>query len=327
MRGDTITTRAALAGAAILALHGCAPQSNAGLAPSPPRTQTATKGWLSPGATRGQHLIYVSSAAGGTGEVNIYTRSSTAPIRTILSGVSSPQGLAVDAGGDLYVANSGNNTVTVYPPGKLMPSVTYASGVSQPDGVGVGADGYVYVANVSGGPSGDGSVTEYPPGSTIPSLTLTLPGLSAVNVALDGANDLYVSWFAKATSTIQVEKYAPGSSSGTNLRLDLPPGSFPAYAIAFDHAGNLVLPYENLSHGAPKYIGVFPPGSTEPSLRIRDGSLLDVVAGIAFPRDSRLFYVASEGDQIWMRLTYPIVEIRSITSVGIPRGLALSPGT
>src|SRR5215467_6351958 len=73
--------------------------------------ETPRAGWLSPEA-QGQHLVYVAYA-GDTSFVNIYAAAgqSQKAVGTITNGISGPQGLAVDAGGKLYVANNGNNTV------------------------------------------------------------------------------------------------------------------------------------------------------------------------------------------------------------------------
>ena len=82
---------------------------------------------------------------------------------------------------------------------------------------------------------------------------------------------------------------------------------------------------ESLDHNPPKYIEVFPPGATEPSKKINEGGLVDVVEGIAFPKTSRLFYVASANDNDWMKLTYPRGLPRDVVDVIGPAGLALSP--
>lgn len=276
------------------------------------------------------HLVYVASQTGsGSGQVFVYNARGQGqkPIQTISSGISSPQGIAVDSSGNLYVANSGNSTVTVYPPGQTTPSVTYSNGVSSPYGVAVGADGTVYVANLYGSASGTGTVTEYPAGSTTPNLTISLPGENAVNLALDAANALYVSWFSLSSFAIAIYKYpTEGSSNGSDLNLALPSGVFPAYAIAFDHGDNLVVPVENLYHTSPKYIAIFPPGATHPKRVIRERGLLDVVSGIAFTRDQRhLFYVTAENDHDWLKLTYPGAIPHDVVNVGVPTGLALSP--
>lgn len=284
-------------------------------------------GWLSPRAKTGKNLVYVSSDGGSSGAVFVYTTGgqAQAPVGTILDGISEPAGIAVDSAGSLYVANTGSNTVTVYPRGQLTPSTTYTDGVSTPQGVAVGSDGTVYIANETGSPSGAGSITEYAAGSTTPSATISLPGMYAFAVGLDASNNLYVSWFDLSSYGITIYKYLPGSTSGTNLNLDLPEYVFPAFDLTFDHSGNLVFAVESLDHNPPKFIEFFPPGATEPSRKIDEVGLLDVVEGIAFPKTTRLFYVASANDHDWLKLLLRRMIPRDVVQVTSPAGLALSP--
>ena len=73
-----------------------------------------------------------------------------------------PQGLAVDAKGNLYVANNGGNQILIYGPAYAqMTAKTISKGVSSPSAVVVDALANIWVANLSGGPSGTGTVTEY----------------------------------------------------------------------------------------------------------------------------------------------------------------------
>lgn len=308
-----------------LALQNITPNRN-GRMPKNVR-QKKSHGWLSAEAASGKHLVYAASLAGSNGAVFVYPTSGQdqQPIGTIVNGISEPAGIAVDSGGSLYVANMGNNTVTEYAPGQLSPSTTFSQGVSTPQGVAVGSDGAVYIANETGSPSGTGTVTEYPAGSTSPSATIAQAGMYAFAVGLDASNNLYVSWFDLSSFGIQIYKYAPGSTQGTNLNLDLPEYVFPVFGIAFDNAGDLVIAVESLDHNPPKYIEVFPPGATEPSKKINEGGLVDVVEGIAFLKTSRLFYVASANDNDWMKLTYPRGLPRDVVDVVGPAGLALSP--
>lgn len=283
-------------------------------------------GWLSPQAAEGTNLVYVSSQEGSTGFVNVYPAGGQAqlPIGTIVDGINLPAGLALDSNRTLYVANSGNNTVTAYPEGQKSPSVTYTDGIGTPQGVAVGPDGTLYVANETGSSSGAGTVTEYPPGSTSPSLTISLPGELAFAVALDSSGQLYVSWFSLSSYGIQVYRYAAGSSTGTNLNLDLPTYTFPAYQLAFDDRGRLVVPCESLDHNPPKYFALFKPGESKPVRKLRFGGLLDVVGGLAFSKRQHIFFAASENLNDWMKLTYPKMLPRDAVNVGLPVGIAVS---
>jgi hypothetical protein len=274
-------------------------------------------------------FVYVASQGGSSGAVYAFNPNGAAkPLETIVTGISEPMGIALDGSGALYVANSGNNTVTVYAPGTTSPSKTFTNGLSVPQGVAVGSDGTTYVANEGSYPSaGSGSVVEYPSGTNAPSTTLTLPGYDAFATALDASNNLYVSWFSISDFSIKIYRYAHGSKQGTDLKLDLAAGSFPAYGLTFDKAGDLVLAYENLNHGPPKYIGIFPPGSKKPSRKIQEAGLLDIVMGMAFNPQNTRFFVAAVNDNDWMKLTYPHITPRSLVVVAQPTGLAYWPGT
>jgi len=295
------------------------------------QSETPREGWLSPEA-QGQHLVYVAYA-GDTSFVNIYAAAgqSQKAVGTITNGISGPQGLAVDAGGKLYVANNGNNTVTVYPPGQINPSATYTNAVASPAGLTVGTDGTLYVANIAGAPDGSGSVSVYPPGHMNPSETLTLSGWFALGTAVDSANNLYVLWFELSTFSIRVYKYAPGSTKGTDLRLEVPTGVLPALQLAFDGAGNLVLSFELGTGQLRELVVSFSPGSRKPSRVINLGSLGNGATGFAFSQNFDFLYITLPNANVWMRLTYP----KNANTTVLPRdvvhlqgtGLALSPGT
>ena len=66
-------------------------------------------------------------------------------VSTFASGFNSPDGLAFDAAGNLYVANAGNNTVSKVTPAGVVS--TFASGFNDPVGLAFDAAGNLYVAN------------------------------------------------------------------------------------------------------------------------------------------------------------------------------------
>lgn len=63
--------------------------------------------------------LFAASVAGATGRIDVYTLPITAastPAFAITTGVNTPEGVAVDASGNLYVGNLSNAVVTVYAP-------------------------------------------------------------------------------------------------------------------------------------------------------------------------------------------------------------------
>ena len=101
--------------------------------------------------------VYAANANGNVSPIRTISGS-----RTRLNG---PVGIALDAGDNIYVANSTSSVVTVYSPsanGNAAPIRTIAgskTGLVSPDGIALGRTGTLFVAN------GGGSVTVYAPGA------------------------------------------------------------------------------------------------------------------------------------------------------------------
>ncbi|HXM06376.1 MAG TPA: NHL repeat-containing protein [Candidatus Acidoferrum sp.] len=97
-------------------------------------------------------------------------------LRKISTGIRNPYDLALDAYGNLFVANANVNGnercyVSAYVPGATSPFEMISDGVRDARAVGFDSSGNLYVANYrsvceGNRPSGNGSVTIYPPGST-----------------------------------------------------------------------------------------------------------------------------------------------------------------
>lgn len=246
-------------------------------------------GWLSDRAraeaqTRG--LVFVASATQNL--VTIFSRDDVrTPIGQITDGLSSPQGLATDHLGNLYVANSGNNTVTIYPAGTIHPTRTISNGLDRPGLVAVGYGAYVYVAN------GNASVVGYAPGATSPSVTLTLPNSAPAGLAVGPYGDAYVGWSVPASEfTEDIYRYPRGSSIGTNTGISVASDVDPPSAIAVDQHENVLVCDDGVS--------IYPKGSTQANHYLYGG----FDTAIAVDRDGHVYVVDNTFGAVFQK-TYP----------------------
>ena len=180
------------------------------------------------------------------------------------TGLSVPDGIALDASGNIYVANGSGDSLTVYAPnpsGTLdeAPFATIAgsnSEINEPLAVAVDNHGEIYVLGEI--PSGGGysaSITVYPPVSSgsgtlneAPSATISgsSTGLSAPNgIAVDGSGYIYVVNGYDAGS-FSITVYPPIPSGGGTLNespiatiTGSSTGLNHPYGIAVDVSGNI----------------------------------------------------------------------------------------
>lgn len=185
---------------------GCSGPATQPIAPSlsQPAVLGMTAGRPVPTATK--NYIYVGDAYAQAVWIFPAGPSNPNPVGSITTGVSGPQGVAVDASGNLYVANPSRNDVTVYPPGSSSPSLTLSQNLTSPTAVAVDAKGNVWVSNQLG--SNQGSVVEFPPGKSSPSTVIS--GLNPLGVAVDGARNLYVANYNASKAFVSV--YPPGAT-------------------------------------------------------------------------------------------------------------------
>ncbi len=154
------------------------------------------------------------------------------------SGLTNPTGVAVDAAGDVFIADAATNLVVEAPwTGSAWGTqiTVPASGLNQPAGVALDAAGDVFIAD-----GGNNRVVEVPwTGSswgtqiTVPATGLNGPG----GVALDAAGDLFI---ADTANSRVVEVPWTGSSWGTQTTVPTSGLSAPA-GVALDAAGDLFI--------------------------------------------------------------------------------------
>jgi hypothetical protein len=153
------------------------------------------------GAKAQKPVVYAASYATSTIFVFDQSEKSNAPPKyTIKTGLSDPNGMAVDTSGNLYVTNELSSTITIYTPGGVTPIETITTGVNTPFDVAVDSVGDMYVAN---DPAGQTSYLNfYPNGTTAPSYTWYPPVSSATitGIALLSPNEsdsiVYATYYA-----------------------------------------------------------------------------------------------------------------------------------
>jgi hypothetical protein len=141
--------------------------------------------------------------------------------------LSAPYGIAIDAAGDAYVANSSGSTVTKLSPAGVVG--TALTGLTGPKAVAVDRTGNVWVANTAAN-----SVLKYNSSGVVQG-TYTVGGLSGpVAIALDSASN---AWIANLTGNSVTELSSTGAAVQTSLSagstINLPTG------IALDTSGNV----------------------------------------------------------------------------------------
>ncbi len=95
--------------------------------------------------------IYVTNYGGNT--IGEYTNSGTVVNASLISGLSSPWGIAV-SGSDIFVANNGSNTIGEYTTSGAVVNASLISGLNSPTGIAVsGSD--IFVTNYVSGTIGE----------------------------------------------------------------------------------------------------------------------------------------------------------------------------
>jgi DNA-binding beta-propeller fold protein YncE len=147
-----------------------------------PNTNAATRsGTLT---IAGQTLTFTQA---GSGYVAAQPVTSLAAL-----GLAEPLGVAVDAGGNVYFADSGNNAIKEWVAANNTVATLVSSGLAQPWGVAVDAAGNVYFAD-----SGNNAIKKWSPGQSNPSILVSSNATTPLNgprgVAVDGAGNVYIA--------------------------------------------------------------------------------------------------------------------------------------
>ena len=227
--------------------------------------------------------------------------SPSGPTVLPFTGLSTPDAVAVDSVGNVYVADGGNSRVVELAAGSSGPTELPFTGLSNPSGVTVDAARAVYVTNVA-----NNRVLKLPAGSTS-TTELPITGLSGPEgIAVNTAGDLYI------TAGNRVLKLPAGSSSTVELPFT---GLSNPTGVAVDSAGavyvtdsgnNRVLKLAAGSVQSPPFTGLNKP----------DGVAVDTAGNL---------YVTDTGNNRVLKLAAGSSTPTALSPTGLknPRGVAV----
>lgn len=237
-------------------------------------------------------LLYVSVEA-NTARILVYRQDekNQSPVRTISNGLSGPQGMAVTANGDLWVADF-SEKVLVFTRGASTAYKVLSDPGESPDGVAVHYDGTAYVFNGSTDRGGPGSISVYKKGETLPSSILAMPGGGhPTSGAFDSAGNLYVCF--TTSSGADIAEFAGGQGPAIDINatgLSRPDG------IAFNNTGDaLVSDADNVE------VFVFQLPDPAPKSHFQAG----FPASVTFSSDFKHVYILNAGPPSVDEFTYP----------------------
>ena len=174
------------------------------------------------GATRSGTLTIAGQTLTVTQAGSTYVAAN--PVTALVStGLSAPNGVAVDGSGNVYIADSANNAIKKWTAATNTVSTLVSSGLNSPTGVAVDGGGNVYIADFN-----NNAIKKWTAAtSTVSTLIATGLNTNPFSVAVDASGNVYFNdqghnaikkWTA-ATSTVST-LVASGLNSPTGVALD-----------------------------------------------------------------------------------------------------------
>jgi DNA-binding beta-propeller fold protein YncE len=199
---------------------------------------------------RGGYVYVTNRTSQGASELLVYPAGTQnpAPMRTITKNIADVGGIAVDASGNVYVANGGAGNVLEFAPGAASLVKTYSKDLVHPIDVTV-ANGTLYVADQGNASNGYAQqILEYALGQDTPLIGIGgLGGPAQLNEGIAVDPQLKNSFFVAATSLTAIPPaggcpgtYTVAQNLMPTLWLDVPLSqNQQAFGLAFDSNGNL----------------------------------------------------------------------------------------
>jgi DNA-binding beta-propeller fold protein YncE len=212
------------------------------------------------------------------------------------NGLLWPQGVAVDASGNVYIADSNHNRVLKETPsaGGYTQSTVPTGSLNYPNQVAVDGGGNIYIADttnfrilketLSAGGYSESTVASFPP----------IDGTAPVGVAVDGSGNVYISSSAGSL-------YKETLTAGSYTQSTIPTGISSIGEIAVDGSGNVYLA-DNSSNNQIVKETLSATGYTQSTVPI---SGLGVPYGIAVDGSGNLYisYIPTTGTSLVLKET------------------------
>ena len=207
---------------------------------------------------------------------------------TLVGGLSSPNAVAVDAAGDVFIADTGNSRVVKVPAGctNAACQTTVGVGLNFPAGVAVDGAGDVFVAG------NDGPLVEVPAGCTSAACQTTVGGGLHLpdGVAVDRVGDVFVADYGN-DRVVEV----PAGCASAACQTTVGSGVDQPTAVAVDGAGDLFI--ANLGNVSGSVVEV-PAGCTNAACQTTVGVGLSWPAGVAVDGAGDVFIADTNNSRV-----------------------------